>query len=69
VENDEVRSIYFDCRLTFDKHIGYIADNSSKLIHMLGNSAKLQWSLGHKSLRTIYGALIPIITYGAPVWH
>jgi hypothetical protein len=28
--------IYFDCRLTFDKHIRYIADNSSKLIHMLG---------------------------------
>ena len=62
--------IYFDSRLTFDKHIRYIADNSSKLIHMLGRSAKLQWGLGHKSLRTIYeGALIPMLTYGAPVWH
>jgi hypothetical protein len=62
--------IYFDSRLTFDKHIRYIADNSSKLIHMLGRSAKLQWGLGHKSLKTIYeGALIPMITYGAPVRH
>jgi hypothetical protein len=60
--------IYFDSRLTFDKHIRYIADNSSKLIHMLGRSAKLQWGLGHKSLKTIYGALILMITYGAPVW-
>jgi hypothetical protein len=61
---------YFDSRLTFDKHTRYIADNSSKLIHMLGRSAKLQWGLGHKSHRTIYeGALIPMLTYGAPVWH
>jgi hypothetical protein len=40
--------IYFDSRLTFDKHISYIAENSTKLIYMLGKSAKLQWSLGHK---------------------
>jgi hypothetical protein len=32
--------------------------------------AKLQWDLGHKSLKTIYeGALIPLLTYGAPVWE
>ena len=37
---------------------------------MLGKSAKLQWGLGHKSLKTIYErALIPILTYGAPVWE
>jgi len=61
--------IYFDSRLTFDKHIKYIAENSTKLIHMLGRSAKLQWGLGHKSLKAIYeGALIPLLTYGAPVW-
>ena len=37
---------------------------------MLGKSAKLQWGLGHKSLKTIYeGAVIPILTYGAPVWE
>jgi hypothetical protein len=37
---------------------------------MLSRSAKLQWGLGHKSLKTIYeGALIPLLTYGAPVWE
>jgi hypothetical protein len=35
---------------------------------MLGRSAKLQWGLGNKVLKTIYeGALIPLLTYGAPV--
>jgi hypothetical protein len=45
--------IYFDSRLTFDKHISYIAENSIKLIYMLGKSAELQWGLGHKSLKII----------------
>jgi ribonuclease HI len=37
---------------------------------MLDKSPKLQWGLGHKSLKTIYeGALILILTYGAPVWE
>jgi len=32
------------------------------LIYMLGKSAKLQWGLGHKSLKTNYeGALIPLL--------
>ena len=61
--------IVFDSRLTFDKHIQYVAENSTKPIHMLGRSAKLQRFLGHKSLKTLYdGALIPLLTYGAPVW-
>ena len=46
--------IYFDSRLTFNNHIKYIAENSTKLIHMLGRSAKLHWGLGHKALKTIY---------------
>ena len=61
--------IYFDNRLIFNTHIKNLAENSSKLIHMLGRSAKLQWGLGNKALKTIYeGALIPLLTYGAPVW-
>jgi len=38
---------------------------------MLGRSAKLHWGLGHKAIKkTFYeGALIPILTYGAPVWE
>jgi hypothetical protein len=43
-----------------------MAENSTKLIYMLGRSAKLQWGLGHKSLKTIYeGAVIPLLTYRA----
>jgi hypothetical protein len=62
--------IYFDRRLNFDKHIENMAGKSTKLIHMLGRSTKLQWGLGHKLLKTIYeGALIPLLTYGAPVWE
>jgi hypothetical protein len=37
---------------------------------MLGRSAKLQWGLGNKALKTIYeGSLIPPLTYEAPVWE
>jgi hypothetical protein len=62
--------IYFDNRLTFNTHIKYLAENSTKLIHMLGRSAQLQWGLGNKALKTIYeGTLITLLTYGAPVWE
>jgi hypothetical protein len=70
VKEIKYSGIYFDSRLTFDKHIENIAEKSTTLIYMLGKSAKLQWGLGHKSLKTIYeGALIPILTHGAPVWE
>ena len=36
----------------FDKHIENISDKSFTLIHMLGRSAKLNWGLGHKPLKT-----------------
>jgi hypothetical protein len=62
--------VYFDSRLTFNTHIKYLAENSTKLIHMLGRSAKLRWGFGNKALKAIYeGALIPLLTYGAPVWE
>jgi hypothetical protein len=60
---------YFDNQFTFDKHIKNLAENSTKLIHMLGRSAKLQWSLGNKALTIYEGALIPLLTYGVPVWE
>jgi len=62
--------IYFDNRFTFNKHITNLAANSAKLNHMLGRSAKFQWGLGNKALKTIYeGVLIPLLTYGSPVWE
>jgi hypothetical protein len=69
VEELKYLDIYFDSRLTFDKHIQYTAEKSTKLIYMLGRSAKLYWGLGHKALKTVYeGSLIPLLTYRAPVW-
>jgi len=39
------------------------------LINMLARTAKLQWGLGHKDLKTIYkGMVVPILMYRAPVW-
>ena len=62
--------IYFDNRLTFNTNVKYLAENYTKLIHMLGRSAKLQWGLGNKALKTIYeGAVIPLLRYGAEVWE
>ena len=70
VQEMKYLGIYFDNRLTFNKHITYLAENSTKLIHMLPRFAKLQWGLGNKALKTIYeGTLIPLINYGAPVWE
>jgi len=40
------------------------------MIYMLGKTAKLNWGLGHKSLKIIYEeAVVPLMTYGAPVWE
>ena len=39
------------------------------LVNMLSRTAKLQWGLGHKALKTIYErAVVPILTYGASMW-
>jgi hypothetical protein len=51
VEEMKYLGIYFDSRLTFDNHIQYTAENSTKLYYMLGRSAKLYWGLGHKALK------------------
>jgi len=62
--------IYFDIRLNFHKHIEHTTEKSKKMVYMLGRIAKLNWGLGHKSLKTVYeGALVPLTTYGAPVWE
>jgi len=46
--------IYFDNRLIVHKHTEHITGKSRKMIYMLGKTAKLNWGLGHKSLKTIY---------------
>lgn len=62
--------IFLDSRLTFDRHIEYVSQKCTGLIHQLTKSARLQWGLGHEALKTIYqGAIIPVLVYGAPVWE
>jgi hypothetical protein len=62
--------IYFDRRLSFDRHIDYIAGKSTPIINMLAKSPKLKWGMGHRALKVIYSAVIePILTYGTPVWE
>jgi 2-iminoacetate synthase ThiH len=41
----------------------------SKIIFALSRSAKLNWGLSHKALKTLYtGGIQPLLLYGAPVW-
>ena len=53
----------------FHEHITYSAEKSAKLIHRLSKAAKLTWRIKHEAIATIYkGAILPLLTYGAPVW-
>jgi Reverse transcriptase (RNA-dependent DNA polymerase). len=62
--------IHFDSTLSFYKNIKQVADKSRALTYMLNRTAKLLWGLGHKSLKMIYeGVIVPLMTYGAPVWE
>jgi hypothetical protein len=61
--------MYFDSKFNFNAHIEHTVAKLIALVHMLGRTAKLQWGLGHKALKTIYeGAVVPILTYGSPIW-
>jgi hypothetical protein len=62
--------VYFNNRLNFHKHIVQITEKSRKMTYMLGKTAKSNWGLEHKSLRSLYeGAVVRLMTYGAPVWQ
>jgi hypothetical protein len=54
---------------TFREHITHVTENCRKLIFALSKSAKLNWGLSHKALKTLYtGGIQPLLLYGAPVW-
>jgi hypothetical protein len=62
--------IHFDSKLTFYCHIDYISEQSRKLVYTLSKTAKLNWGLGPKALKTMHeGAMVPLMTYGTPVWE
>jgi len=55
--------------LTFKEHITQATEKCGKIIFALSKSAKLNWGLGHKVLKTLYtGGIQPLLIYGAPVW-
>ena len=61
--------IYLDSKFNFNAQIDHTVAKSITFINMLTRTAKVQWGLGHKALETIYkGAVVPILTYGAPIW-
>ena len=70
-QNEKMKylGIYLDSKFNFNAHIDHIVAKLITLINMLATTAKLQWGLGHKALKTIYeGAVVPNLTYGAPIW-
>ena len=70
-QNEEMKylGIYPDSQFNFNTHIDHALAKSITLINMLARTAKLQWGLGHKALKTIYkGVVVPILTYRAPIW-
>jgi hypothetical protein len=61
--------MYLDSKFNFNAHIDHTVAKLITLINMLARTAKLQWGLGHKALKTICeGVVDPILMYGAPIW-
>jgi len=60
--------IIIDRKLTFKEHITQVMEKCRRIIFALSRSAKLNWGLGHKALKTLYtGGVQPLLLYGAPV--
>jgi len=60
--------IIIDDKLTFREHITHVTEKCRKIIFSLSKSAKLNWGISHKALKTLYTGGIPPLLYGAPVW-
>jgi hypothetical protein len=61
--------IIIDNKLTFREHIAHVTEKCRKIIFALAKSAKLNWGLGYKALKTLYtGGIQQLLLYGAPVW-
>ena len=61
--------IILDHKFRFNEHIKYKAGRCGKLIHSLARAARMKWGIKYKAMDIIYkGAIIPLLTYGAPVW-
>jgi hypothetical protein len=61
--------IILDHKFKFQEHITYVAERCTKIINNLSRAAKLSWGLKNEVIATMYkGAILPLLTYGAPVW-
>jgi hypothetical protein len=61
--------IILDHEFRFNEHIKYTAERCGKLMQSLSSAAKMTWGIKHAAMDTIYkGAILPLLTYGAPVW-
>jgi len=61
--------IIIDKKLIFREHITQATEYCRKLINTLARSAKLNWGISHKVLKTVYtGGIQPLLLYEAPVW-
>jgi hypothetical protein len=61
--------VIIDNKLTFREHITHMTEKYRKIIFALSKSAKLNWGLSHKALKTLYtGGVQLLLLYGAPVW-
>jgi len=61
--------MYLDSKFNFNAHIDHTTAKLITLANMLARTAKLQWGLGHKALKTIYErVVVPLLTYGTPIW-
>lgn len=70
-QTDTIRylGILIDKRFRFHQHIEHITEKSTKLIHALSKSAKINWGLRSDVMSIIYkGAILPVLSYGIPVW-
>ena len=68
-KNMKYLGIIIDNKLTFREHIAHATEKFRKIIFALSRSAKLNWGLSHKALKTLYtGGIQPLLLYGAPVW-
>jgi len=62
--------IILDHKFKFQEHITYVAERCTKIIHNLSRAAKLSWGLKNEGIAVMYkGAILPLLTYGAPVWN
>ena len=69
VKSMKYLGIIIDKILTFRENITQTTEKCRKLIFTLARSAKINWGLSHKALKTFYtGGIQPLLLYGAPVW-